>query len=182
MLPKEKAFGRCVAWARHFQESGYTVVTWDEVEPYVAHPHPDDAAAYREVRRKKLKQLCAPEKDLAARFTFTESTHTIKLTVTPEEWRQLRWEAADRGMSLETYCQAHFDRSHVSAIELSGLRACEQQCRQVVTLLERERRLSLLLEEGGLAAEWLQDAVDNLQREMRELTAAIRDYMKEVKR
>ena len=176
-VPKEKAFGRCLQCSRCFHERGYTVVNWNEILPNVEHPHPDDMGIYRQIRRYNLKKLCRPEHDLATNFTFRETHHTIKLVVTPEEWREFRRDATDKGISIDAYVRERFYNGSVSTLTLSELRRCEQYCRQVVTLLDRETKAALLQGTAGPAVEKFQAIVEDLRTAVREVTAEIQQYL-----
>lgn len=172
-----KAFGRCMMWALHFADSGYSVSDWGEVEPYVRNPYPGDLVALKEIKEYKIDEICSPELDLAADFTFKEVPHTIKLVVTPEELRRLKKAAVDRGLSLQAYCKRRFDRGFVKSVDLAELHSCEQQCRAVVMRLERAGRLAQLTGEGGPAVDKLLSATGELRQEVRALTRQISRYM-----
>lgn len=176
-VSSEKAFGRCIQWSRLFHECDYTVTNWSDILPYVEHPHPDDWAVYKRLRRYNLKKICRPECDLAADFMYKASPHTIKLVVTLEEWQELRRDAADKGVPIDVYCRRRFFDGTVSTLTLSELRSCEQLCRQVVSLLERETRYALLQGQAGPAVDRLQALTEDLRIEVRGVTEAIRHHM-----
>ena len=169
-----KAHGRRIQWTRVLHDCGYSMVDWTAMRPYIECPYPDDPSTYAQLRRRDLQKLLAPECDLSAAFCFKECTHTIKLTVSPDEWRELRREASDIGLPLDAYVRARFDCGTVTALSLSELQSCEQQCRQVAMLLEHKRRLEHL---RGENCSQLQVAVDALHGEIRALTTAIREYV-----
>ena len=171
---KVKARGRSMMWAVYFYTSGFQVPDWCEIEPYTCHPHPDDVTAYWEIARHDLNALCLPECDLARDYVYREAHHTIKLVVAPEELQVLKAAAVDKGLQLEAYCKKRFDNGCVESIDLSELRSCEQRCRQVVMLLERERRQGCLQSEDN---PWMQPTIDELRCDVRALTAAIRAYV-----
>ena len=181
-VPAEKAYGRCLQWSRHFFEHGYTVVNWSEVLPNVEHPHPDDAAVYRQIRRKNLKRICHPEYDLATDFFFKETRRAIRIVVTPEEWREIRRDATDKGLPVDTYVRERFYNGSVSTLTLSELRRCEQCCRQVVTLLDRETKAALLQGAAEPTVEKLQAIAEDLRIAAREVTAGIQNYLEVTKR
>lgn len=176
-VPKEKTFGRCIQWSRHFHEHGYTVMNWSETLPYVEHPHPDDMGIYRQIRRYNLKKLCRPEHDLATNFTFRETHHTIKLVVTPEEWREFRRDATDKGISIDAYVRERFYNGSVSTLTLSELRQCEQCCRQVATLLDRETKAARLQGAAESEVDRLQAIAEDLRTAAREVTVGIQNYL-----
>lgn len=176
-VPAEKAYGRCLQWSRHFFEHGYTVVNWSEVLPNVEHPHPDDAAVYRQIRRYNLKRICRPKYDLATDFFFKETRRAIRIVVTPEEWREIRRDAADKGLPVDTYVRERFFGGSVSTLTLSELRRCEQCFRQVVMLLDRETKAALLQGAAEPVVDRLQAIAENLRIAAREVTVGIQNYL-----
>lgn len=180
-VPAEKAYGRCLQWSRHFFEHGYTVVNWSEVLPNVEHPHPDDAAVYRQIRRYNLKRICRPEYDLATDFFFKETRRAIRIVVTPEEWREIRRDAADKGLPVDTYVRERFFGGSVSTLTLSELRRCEQCFRQVVMLLDRETKAALLQGAAEPVVDRLQAIAENLRTAAREVTVGIQNYLEATK-
>lgn len=173
---------RRILWSRHFHEAGYTVLDWADIQPYLDHPHPNDDAAYTSIQAFNLEELCAPVHDLACDFAFAPCPHTIKLEVSSEEWLDVQQDAADKSLPLGTYLRERFYDGSVQTLSLSELRSCEQQCRQVVTLLEREARMALLQGSSGPAIDDLLSAIKALQHDVCCLTGAIRNYTEVSKR
>ena len=181
-IPTEKAAARRILWSRRFYEAGYTVIDWTDVQPYVDHPHPHDASNYASIQALSLDDLCAPMRDLSCDFVFAPCPHTIKLEVSSEEWADLQRDAADKNLSLSASLRERFYSGSIQSLSLSELRSCEQQCRQVVTLLEREARLALLQGSSGPAIESLLSANEDLRQKVQHLTTAIRHYVEVINR
>ncbi len=180
-VPAGKALARCILWSRRFHEAGYAVINWDNITPYVEHPHPDDPATYAAIQSFSLAALCMPERDLARNYSFKGSpTHTIKLSVSHEEWGALQLDATHKGLSLDRYLRERFYNGIVKTISLPELRSCEQQCRQVVTLLERETRLALLHGKCEVNINRLHTATHDLRLQVQLLTAALQRYTEEL--
>ena len=179
-LTSAQAFARRILWSRRFHELGYSVVDWEDLMVYVEYSHRNDVAAYAAVQQHNLLELCRPELDLAQNFVFkSPPPRDVRFSVSAGEWHTLQLEATHKGLPLKAYFRDRFYSGTVSTLSLPELRACEQQCRQVLALLERQACLADWQDRHSQDAALLHSAAYDLRKQVGELTNAISRYVKE---
>lgn len=172
-MSRPKAVARSILWEMYFKDCGFTLLRDEEVECYRQHPHPCDAEVDDEIRGLPITDLCADERDLAREFVFKVRPHTIKIEVSPEELKQLRFEAANLGLRLQDYCAKKFACSKVEAVKLDELLRCELRCQEAYRIAESCLRRERLAGVADPSIEGLTRAISGLRRNILTLMTAI---------
>lgn len=105
------AFKHCIAWTKYFMEHGYDSVNYEIHKQYTSVLDEETQKIYDGIKHEFLSDVCAPSKKLFENYgkirkkRDVETPSNISIVLTPEEYEQVKKNAAEYKMTPAAYAK-----------------------------------------------------------------------------